>query len=92
MTMEQALAAIQQIVHADQPPTQDHHQHSFYDLTAREKEVLRLVARGLPDAQVAEKLVISPRTVNAHLRSIYTKLQISSRNAATYFALEQGLI
>jgi ATP/maltotriose-dependent transcriptional regulator MalT len=92
MTLEQALAAIQHIVHADQPPTQDHHQHSFYDLTPREQEVLRLVARGLSDAQIAEKLVISPRTVNAHLRSIYTKLQISSRNAATYVALEHGLI
>jgi predicted ATPase/DNA-binding CsgD family transcriptional regulator len=92
MTLEQALAAIQHIVHSDQPFTQDHHRHSFSDLTAREKEVLRLVARGLPDAQIAEKLVISPRTVNAHLRSIYTKLRISSRNAATYFALEHGLI
>jgi DNA-binding NarL/FixJ family response regulator len=50
------------------------------------------VARGLTDAQVAEMLVISPRTVNAHLRSIYSKLNISSRSAATYFALEHHLI
>ena len=61
-------------------------------LTAREVEVLRLVARGLTDAQVAEALVISRRTVNAHLRSIFTKLRITSRNALTYFALEHGLI
>jgi DNA-binding NarL/FixJ family response regulator len=54
--------------------------------------VLRLVARGLTDAQVASTLVISPRTVNAHLRSIYSKLQLSSRHAAIYFALEQGLL
>ena len=62
------------------------------DLTEREVEVLRLVARGLTDAQIAETLVISPRTVNAHLRSIYNKLGITSRNAATYFALEHQLI
>ena len=62
------------------------------DLTEREVEVLRLVARGLTDGQVAELLVISPRTVNAHLRSIYSKLGITSRHAATLFALEQHLI
>jgi LuxR family maltose regulon positive regulatory protein len=61
-------------------------------LTEREVEVLRLVARGLTDAQVAETLVISPRTVNAHLRSIYSKLNITSRNAATHFAIEHHLI
>jgi DNA-binding NarL/FixJ family response regulator len=55
-------------------------------------EVLRLVARGLSDAQVAELLVISPRTVNAHLRSIYSKLNITSRHAATLFALEHQFI
>src|SRR5207245_4773445 len=47
------------------------------DLTAREVEVLRLVAQGLTDAQVAEKLVISPRTVNWHLSTIYSKIQVS---------------
>jgi DNA-binding CsgD family transcriptional regulator/tetratricopeptide (TPR) repeat protein len=62
------------------------------DLTEREVEVLRLVARGLTDAQVAELLVVSPRTVNAHLRSIYSKLNITSRHAATLFALQHHLI
>ena len=61
------------------------------DLTRREIEVLRLVAQGLTDAQVAEALVISPRTVNAHLRSIYRKLGITSRHAATLFAIEHSL-
>ncbi|MCC7354799.1 MAG: tetratricopeptide repeat protein [Anaerolineae bacterium] len=60
-------------------------------LTAREVEVLRLVAEGLTDAQVAEKLVISIRTVNAHLSSIYSKLGVSSRSAATRYALEHNL-
>ncbi len=62
------------------------------DLSEREMEVLRLVAQGLSDAQVAEILVISPRTVNAHLRSIYSKLEITSRHAATLFALKHHLI
>lgn len=61
-------------------------------LTAREVEVLLLVARGLTDAQVAEALVISPRTVNAHLRSIYGKLGVTSRHAATLLAIERHLI
>lgn len=60
-------------------------------LTAREVEVLRLVAQGLPDTQVAERLVISPRTVNTHLKSIYGKIQVSSRSAATRYAIEHHL-
>ena len=62
------------------------------DLTAREVEILRLVAQGMSDAQVAEKLVISPRTVNWHLTSIYSKIQVTSRSAATRFAVEHDLI
>ncbi len=61
-------------------------------LTRREVEVLRLVALGWSDAQVAEKLVISPRTVNGHLRSIYNKINVNSRNAATRYAIEHSLI
>ena len=60
-------------------------------LTAREVEVLRLVAQGLTDAQVAERLFVSPHTVNAHLRSIYGKLGVASRTAAARFATEHGL-
>ncbi len=60
-------------------------------LTAREVEVLRLVARGLTDAQVADELVLSRRTVSTHLTSIYGKLGINSRSAATRFAVEHGL-
>lgn len=60
-------------------------------LTAREVEVLRLVAGGLTSAQVAKELYLSPRTVDTHLNSIYHKLGINSRSAATRFALEHGL-
>jgi DNA-binding CsgD family transcriptional regulator/tetratricopeptide (TPR) repeat protein len=63
----------------------------FGGLTQREREVLRYVARGLTDIQVAEQLVISPRTVNSHLNSIYSKLGITSRSAATRYAIEHDL-
>jgi DNA-binding CsgD family transcriptional regulator len=61
-------------------------------LTRREVEVLRLVARGLTNSNVAEQLVISPRTVNTHLTSIYRKLNTSSRETAIRFALEHDLL
>jgi DNA-binding CsgD family transcriptional regulator/tetratricopeptide (TPR) repeat protein len=57
-------------------------------LTAREAEVLRLVAQGMTNEQVAEQLVISPRTVNSHLTAIYGKIGVTSRRAATRYALE----
>ncbi len=61
-------------------------------LTQREVEVLQLVAQGLTDSGVAERLFISPRTVSQHLRSIYGKLAVSSRAAATRFAVEHHLL
>jgi DNA-binding CsgD family transcriptional regulator/tetratricopeptide (TPR) repeat protein len=72
-------------------PPQPHAGSHEYGLTPREVEVLRLVACGLTDAQVAEKLVISPRTVGKHLQSIYSKLYLHSRSAATRWAIEHHL-
>jgi predicted ATPase/DNA-binding CsgD family transcriptional regulator len=63
-----------------------------FGLTAREIEVLRLMALGLTYAQIAEKLVISPRTADAHLRSIYGKLGVTSRHAATRYAIDHKLV
>jgi ATP/maltotriose-dependent transcriptional regulator MalT len=60
-------------------------------LSPREVEVLRLVAQGMTDRQVGEHLFLSYRTVNQHLRSIYNKLGVSSRAAATHFAVEHGI-
>lgn len=57
----------------------------------REVEVLYLVARGLTDAKVAEQLVISPRTINSHLESIYGKIVVSSHSAVTRYAIEHQL-
>ena len=61
-------------------------------LSRREREILALVATGLTDAQVAQYLLLSTRTVSKHLQSIYTKLNINSRSAATRFAFEHGLV
>lgn len=61
------------------------------DLTSREIEVLRLIADGLTNRQIAERLVISQRTNNAHLRSIYKKLEVNTRTAAARIVIEQNL-
>ena len=63
-----------------------------YGLSAREVEVLRLVTEGLTDGQVARELRISPRTVGRHLGSVYKKLGVPSRAAATKMAVKHGLI
>ncbi|HLI08412.1 MAG TPA: response regulator [Ktedonobacteraceae bacterium] len=64
----------------------------FETLTARELEVLRLLARGLRNKEIASRLVVSERTVNFHLANIYQKLNVSGRTEALSKALEQGLI
>jgi predicted ATPase/class 3 adenylate cyclase/DNA-binding CsgD family transcriptional regulator len=97
MPPEQALAAstaVRGSVSAEPVSTPPAKSATTYPagLTAREMEVLRLLATGLTDAQIAEHLVISPRTVNNHLTSIYSKIQVSSRSAATRFAVEQHLV
>ncbi len=61
-------------------------------LTTREVEVLRLLVEGLTYAQIAEKLVVSKRTVNAHASAIYSKLGVTSRAAATRLAITQHLV
>jgi predicted ATPase/ATP/maltotriose-dependent transcriptional regulator MalT len=61
-------------------------------LTAREVDVLRLLAKGLTSAQIAEQLVISLLTVNTHVRSIYSKLGVTTRSAATRWAIEHHLV
>ena len=61
-------------------------------LTAREVEVLRLLARGLSNKAIAEQLVISPRTAGKHVEHIYSKIDASSRAAAGLFAMRHGLL
>jgi DNA-binding CsgD family transcriptional regulator len=90
MTPQQALAAkgkkpTPALTTTAPPPTYP------AGLTAREVEVLRLLADGLTDIQIAEKLVLSPRTVHAHISSIYNKLGVTSRSTATRYAMEHHL-
>jgi predicted ATPase/DNA-binding CsgD family transcriptional regulator len=99
MTPEQALAArgpltIPTLIPAEPATVPPAPKAATYPdrLTAREVEVLRLVAGGLTDHQIAEQLVISPRTVNSHLKAIYGKIQVSSRSAATRYAIEHALM
>ena len=61
-------------------------------LTTREMEVLRLVTQGMTNSQIAERLILSLHTVNAHVRSIYTKLELNSRSTLTRYALEHHLL
>jgi DNA-binding NarL/FixJ family response regulator len=61
-------------------------------LTSRELTVLKLIATGLTNREIAECLVVSRRTIDAHLRSIYSKIGVASRSAATRYAVEHGLV
>ena len=62
------------------------------DLTPREREVLGLVAQGLSDAQIAERLALSPHTVHRHVANVRTKLRLPSRAAAVAYATRAGLL
>jgi HD-GYP domain-containing protein (c-di-GMP phosphodiesterase class II) len=61
-------------------------------LTAREIEVLRLLARGRSNKEIARELTVAPKTVDAHVQHVYAKLGVSTRPAATMFAMRFGLV
>jgi ATP/maltotriose-dependent transcriptional regulator MalT len=98
MTPEQVLAAWETTTTPQQAPTkrplpiEAQPSPSFpAGLTARELEVLRLVARGLTNPQIAQKLILSPNTIHTHVRSILKKLGVSSRGDVIRLALEHRL-
>ena len=64
----------------------------FTDLTNREMEILRLIARGLSNTEIAETLFISENTVKGHVSNILSKLHLADRTQAAVFAWEQGLV
>jgi DNA-binding CsgD family transcriptional regulator len=61
-------------------------------LTAREVEVLRLLARGLSTKQIGSELVITPKTADSHIQHVYSKIGVSTRAAATIFAMRHDLV
>jgi NarL family two-component system response regulator LiaR len=76
---------LQELSHASQAqPTPD-------PLTQRELEVLQLVAQGIENREIAEKLVISETTVRTHVSNILSKLHLASRTQAALYALREGL-
>lgn len=85
------VAQVQTRVHERDGVVHSHY-HLDLNLTRREQEVLRLVAEGHTDREVAETLVISPRTVNRHLSNIFVKLDVPGRAAAVAYAIRQGLV
>jgi NarL family two-component system response regulator LiaR len=64
----------------------------LFELTEREREVLNLVVQGYSNQQIAEALVISLATAKAHISSILSKLQVSSRAEATAYAIKHKLV
>ncbi len=81
-----ARRVLQELTHpSDRPPTLD-------PLTEREVEVLRLIAQGLENRDIAERLVISGTTVRTHVSNILSKLHLASRTQAALYALREGLV
>ena len=64
----------------------------FTDLTERELDVLRLIANGLSNSQIAEKLVISENTVKGHVSNILSKLHLADRTQVAVYAWQKGLV
>jgi DNA-binding NarL/FixJ family response regulator len=61
-------------------------------LTARQAEVLELVAKGMTNADIAEELFVSPKTVDHHVSALLMKLDVSSRKEAALVASKRGLV
>lgn len=76
---------LQRVEEGDQPVVYD-------DLTPREREVLILIAEGLTNPEIGEKLVISPKTVDSHRENIMRKLNMHSRIDLVKYAIKKGLI
>ena len=73
----------------DRPTTVD---PELDQLSSREREVLRLIARGYTYKEIAHELSISPKTVETHVSAVLRKLQLSTRHQLTYWATERRLV
>jgi DNA-binding NarL/FixJ family response regulator len=83
LTLAEAVARAATVAHGPHGPDSP--------LSDREIDVLRLVAAGLTNGQVAERLYLSRRTVDAHMRRIYDKLDLASRGDVIRYAVDHGL-
>jgi DNA-binding NarL/FixJ family response regulator len=72
--------------------TEDAYPDQLGSITRREREVLRLVARGLTNRRIAEHLVVSEHTIHRHVTNLLRKLDLPSRTAAATFAARSGLL
>jgi DNA-binding CsgD family transcriptional regulator len=84
---DRARAALRQLGRRPGPASRDHEERR---LSGREEEVARLVAQGLSNAEVGERLFISTRTVATHLGHIYRRLELPSRAALIRYVLEES--
>jgi non-specific serine/threonine protein kinase len=93
MPLDDAYAlASEELPQADSGAADPTAPQNTYDLTERELEVLRLLVAGLTYGEIAAQLILSFHTVHAHVRSIYGKLGVTSRNQAARFAAEHRLV
>ena len=74
------------------PPTQEHNPDHEETLTRRESGILQLVAEGLSNREIAERLFLSRHTIECHIKHIYRKLAVSGRTRAVYEARARGLL
>jgi DNA-binding NarL/FixJ family response regulator len=88
---DSVIAAVAEFLRLPQP-SREVQADGIAELSAREREVLRLVAEGLGDAEIAERLVLSPHTVHRHVANILRKLGLHSRSAAAVAASRAGLL
>jgi DNA-binding NarL/FixJ family response regulator len=79
-------------VYLSQVSAAAHEMDHYKVLTAREREVLELVARGASYAEIAEKLTISPRTAETHRINLMRKLNLKTQADLTLYAIQRGLI
>ncbi|MDI6689306.1 MAG: response regulator transcription factor [Actinomycetota bacterium] len=66
-------------------------EHLYSNLSNREREILRLIAQGMSNKEIAKELFISDKTVKNHLRNIFSKLHINDRTTAAVIAIREGL-
>ncbi|MEW6405384.1 MAG: response regulator transcription factor [Chloroflexota bacterium] len=83
-----ARKLMEQVAHGTMP----HREHDAEDITERELDVVRLVARGCSNQEIAKELVISEKTVKTHVSNILSKLQLQDRTQLAIYAIKKGLV